>query len=83
MYFRHFQQETALELSGHFEASLWNHVVLQACQNEPSLCRLTASIGALNKATMLRAMNHYEEEANSHHQYALHQYGRALKVSKY
>ena len=79
MYFRHFQQETALELSGHFDASLWNHVVLQACQNEPSVCRLTASIGALNKATMLRAMNHYEEEANSHYQYALQQYGRALK----
>ena len=78
-YFLHFQEEAALELSGPFDTSLWNHVILQACQDEPFLRRLTASIGALNKATRIRALNCCDEEANSHYQYALQKYGRALR----
>ena len=81
--FLHFQEEATIDLSGAFDASLWNHVILQACQNEPSLRRLTASIGALNKAKKLRALNkfvkYYERDAISHEQYALRQYGRALQ----
>lgn len=79
MYFLNFQEEASLELAGPYDACLWNRVVLQACQSEPSLCRLTAAIGALSHACRLRALSYYEEEAYSHEKYALREYGRALK----
>ncbi|KAF4629527.1 hypothetical protein G7Y89_g8610 [Cudoniella acicularis] len=78
-YLIHFQEETAFELSGPFDARLWNHVILQACQSEPSLCRLISALGALNKSSMLRATNSLLSEVERHQQYALWQYGRALK----
>jgi hypothetical protein len=79
MYFLNYQEEASLELSGPYDARLWNHVVLQACHNEPSLCRLTSALGALNRASTLRALGSYEQEADSHEKYALKEYGRALK----
>jgi hypothetical protein len=79
MYFLNYQEEASLELSGPFDASLWNRVVLQACQNEPCLCRLTAAIGALSRASRLRILGSYQDEAFSHEKYALREYGRALK----
>lgn len=79
MYFLNYQEEASLELSGPFDARLWNRVILQACHSEPSLCRLTAAIGALNRAARLKDSGSNEEEACSHEKYALREYGRALK----
>lgn len=78
-YFLYFQEEIALDISGSFDENLWNQVILQASWTEPSLCRVVASMGALNKATRLRAVASSTEKAESHQQYALWQYGRALK----
>lgn len=78
-YFLYFQEESASDISEPFDGRLWNSVILQASWNEPSLCRLVAAIGALNKANGLGASNLSEDEMGSHQQYALRQYGRALK----
>lgn len=79
MYFLNYQEEAAQELSGPFDARLWNRVVLQACHSEPSLCRLTSAIGALHRAARLRTSLFSDEEARSHEAYALREYGQALK----
>ena len=73
-YFRHFRDETALNLSGGFDATLWNQVILQACESEPSLRQLTISIGALSKA---QGSDSTATDLNK--QFALVKYGRALR----
>jgi hypothetical protein len=79
MYFLHFQEDTARALSGPFDAKLWSCVALQACINEPVLVLLTTSIAALDKATRLGDSSQHTTEADAHQQYALLQYGRALR----
>jgi hypothetical protein len=78
-YFLYFQEETALDISGPFDRGLWNHVILQASWNDPSLSRLVASLGALYKAGSSKAVTLSKEETDPHQQYAFQQYGRALK----
>lgn len=78
-YFQYFQEKAALDIAGTFDLSLWNRVIIQASWNEQSLCRLVASLGALHKAQVAKASNLSKEEADPHQQYALQQYGRALK----
>ena len=48
-YFAHFRDCISPTLSGGFDSSLWNRVVLQACESEPSLRQLAVSIAALHK----------------------------------
>ena len=79
MYFLNYQEEASLELSGPFDAGLWNRIVLQACQDEPSLCRRTSAIGALHRASQLKTLGSNQDEAFSHEKYALRQYGRARR----
>jgi hypothetical protein len=78
-YFLHFQEKAALDIAGAFDRSLWSHVIIQASWNEQSLSRLIASLGALHKAKGAKASNLSKEETDPHQQYALQQYGRALK----
>ena len=78
-YFLYFQERAALEIAGAFDRNLWNHVIIRDSWNEQSLCRLAASLGALCKARGAKALNLPKEEIDSHEQYALQQYGRALK----
>jgi hypothetical protein len=78
-YFLYFQEEAALDISGPFDRGLWNHVILQASWNEPSLSGLVASLGALYKAGSSKAVTLSKEETDPHQQYAFQQYGRALK----
>src|SRR6266536_1344549 len=46
-YFCHFRDQTAIELSGGFEPTLWNRLVLDACNN-PSIRQLTIATAALS-----------------------------------
>ena len=72
-YFRHFQNEVSLDLSGTSEAAIWNYVVLRACNQEPALQQLTISVAALTKA------KHSSNMAASHHHFAVRQFGKALR----
>ncbi|KFY89264.1 hypothetical protein V498_06475 [Pseudogymnoascus sp. VKM F-4517 (FW-2822)] len=78
-YFLYFQQEAALEISSHFDQSLFTHVIVQSSWNEPSLRQFIASLGALYKAGSPRALNISREESDLHRQYAFQQYGQALR----
>jgi Fungal Zn(2)-Cys(6) binuclear cluster domain len=79
-YFQYFQQEAALDISSHFDESLFNHVIIQSSWKEPSLCQLIASVGALYKAETPKSLNRPKSETDPHRQYAFQQYGRALKL---
>jgi hypothetical protein len=74
-YFCLFRDKTSIELSAGFEPTLWNRLVLQACDS-PSILQLTIATAALSKA---QEQDLWEVERSSHHQYALQQYGKALK----
>jgi hypothetical protein len=78
-YFLYFQEEAALGISSHFDQSLFNHVIIQSSWAEPSLCQLVASLGALYKAGSPKALDLPNEEPDPHRQYAVQQYGLALK----
>jgi hypothetical protein len=87
-YFCIFRDETAIELSGGFDPSLWNCLVVQACDNA-SIRELTTAVAALSVAgkhcTQARAPKSFcqqrdlRHDMSSHLQYALMQYDRALK----
>ena len=72
-YFTHFRNHTSGIMSGGFDSSLWDRVVLQACDAEPCLRSLTISLGALN-------MMNPGDSASLHWTYARTQYGKALKA---
>ncbi|KAG0651973.1 transcription regulator [Hyphodiscus hymeniophilus] len=74
-YFCLFRDKTSIELSAGFESTLWNPLVLQACDNS-SILQLTIATAALSKA---QEDGLWEMERSMHNQYALQQYGKALK----
>lgn len=78
-YFLYFQQEAALDISSHFDQSLFNYVIIQSSYNEPSLRQFVASLGALYKSGIPKALNLSKEESDPHRQYAFQQYGQALR----
>jgi hypothetical protein len=82
IYFLHFRQETASELTYPFTIDILSRVTLQACKSEPALILLTTAIGALDKATKIRDRNEDEQDAALHQEYALLHYGQALKGIK-
>lgn len=77
-YFCHFRDETSVEFATGFEPALWNTLVLQACDNA-SILQLTVATTALSLATKAPHSNTWDSEKDAHHQYALQQYGEALK----
>jgi hypothetical protein len=87
-YFCIFKDQTAIELSGGFEPTLWNDVVVQACDNASirDLCTAVAALSIAgrhcSKATSKLTLHQHKDirhDVNSHLQYALMQYGKALK----
>jgi len=76
-YFRLFQDQLAVEFSSGFETTLWNQLVLQATTSRP-IFQLTVATGALRQARRTPAAKGLDGMI-SHRQYALQQYGLALK----
>ena len=76
-YFRLFQNQLAVEFASGFETTLWNQLVLQATDSRP-IFQLTVATGALRQASQMPWSKQREGEI-SHRQYALQQYGLALK----
>lgn len=76
-YFRIFQDELAYELSNGFESCLWSKLVLQAADSQP-IFQLTIATAALRQSTRMLWPDELGGVA-SHRQYALLQYGAALK----
>ncbi len=87
-YFRLFCEHTASSLSGYFNESLWDTIVLQASEHTPSIRHAVIAIGALEQTahTARRQgclprsdLKNQQDERSEHHQFALQRYGIAIK----
>lgn len=90
-YFRLFCEKTASGLGGYFNAVLWTELVLQACEDTPPIRHAIIAIGALDRTLdttrRVKSVCHAggkdcDSESAQHHQFALHQYGKAIKRMK-
>jgi hypothetical protein len=84
-YFCHFQDATALDLSGSFDEFFWTKLVLQACQHEPFVRHAIVAIGALDKSRLSSPSTRRSKAENAsvrdlHHEFALLQYKKALNA---
>jgi hypothetical protein len=77
--FQYFLQNAALDISNHFDRGLFSHVIIQASWNEPCLCQLIASVGALYRADAPKLADQSINNTDTHRQYAFYKYGQALK----
>jgi len=73
LYFTHFRLETSRQLSWYVEDGFWSHKIPQVCFEELSLRSLAVAIAALSKS------QNGDEMAATHRDFALQQYGMALK----
>lgn len=90
-YFCTFCEKTASILAGYFNCSLWTQLILQACEDNLPIRHAVIAIGALDKtldATPSEKNMPYSliqsriSEGLTHHQFALQQYGKAIKQMK-
>lgn len=84
-YFEVFRNKTALELSGFFDTNIWHRLVLQICHEEAFARHVVIAIGALTKTTAVAASckngpGFLDVSARQHYDYALQQYGKALRL---
>lgn len=83
-----FVTKTAHSLSGFFHSEIWNYIVLQTCQSEPSIRHAVTAIAALDMTAMAlrdaqagHSMGDHvktDEKAIRNHQFALQQYSQAI-----
>jgi hypothetical protein len=72
-YWLYFRDEGAHNLAGHAPTKCWNYVVLQACNDSPTLRYLTVAIAALGKSKSSFGAK------EKHRQFAVIKYGQALR----
>jgi hypothetical protein len=76
-YFRFYCDNVAAQLSGPLETTLWERIIPQAVETEPIIKHAVVAVAAFNKSRMDAAKG--VGKSNPHHQFALLQYGKALK----
>jgi hypothetical protein len=81
-YFRKFQEEIASGLFGAPDTSLWNHVMLQACHDEPFVRSAIVAISALGTSKNLDNGSSLEIVAQ-HKEFALLQYEKAIQTMRF
>lgn len=86
-YFSLFCAQTASTLAGYFRGSLWNRIVLQACEDMPPIRHAIIALGALDKTLDITQrtdglgspdLRQKVLESAAHHRFALQQYGKAI-----
>jgi hypothetical protein len=78
-YFQHYLESTARTIAGPFKTSLWEQLIPQAGLLEPYVRNVIIAIGAIS-SNMLRSGS--EIKPHSAYEFALVQYGKALKGIK-
>jgi Fungal specific transcription factor domain len=88
-YFQVYCERTATKVGGCWENDIWSRLIIQACHQEPFARHAIVSIGALDLAIEYQtpqsrnpAGDQGEYADNPHHQFALQQYGKALKLMR-
>ncbi|TAQ89197.1 hypothetical protein B7494_g2473 [Chlorociboria aeruginascens] len=79
VYYHLYYTETAYDLSGGSESTLWNRLVLQACTEEPCILHCVIAISALDRSRKSHKRIKQFEDGKTDHEFALGQYGKALK----
>ncbi|KAH7418859.1 hypothetical protein BKA64DRAFT_701349 [Cadophora sp. MPI-SDFR-AT-0126] len=77
-YFRYYCEDVAPQLSGPYETALWDRIIPQAVESEPIIRHAVIAVAALNKSRVAAGVGK-AAKSNPHHQFALLQYGKALK----
>lgn len=88
--FHLFRNDSIHCLAGAFSNTLWAQIIAQASENEPFVQECVIAIGALSRAAYsprscpgpLRTQSPKHEKGNEYYEYALKQYGRALKTMR-
>ena len=75
-YFQVFTTEIASQLTGLFPTSLWNYLILQACESNSSIRHAVIAVGALDPKTWRGPAKSQEEILRR--QFAYHQYSMAI-----
>jgi hypothetical protein len=85
-YFRYYCEDIAAQIRGPFSTTLWERIVPQSGEIEPSIVYCIVALGALSKSrTNASHQQTHQVEGrkalaqDSDYQYALIQYGKALK----
>ena len=82
-YFWAFQTEIGTELSGTFDTPLWNHLILQASDEEPFVRMTVIALSAMNMSQKTTRRGPLDEAyyalADQHHDFSLKQYDKALQ----
>ena len=87
-YFRVFREETALELTGVYQCSLWDTTIVRECHREAFVLDAVVAIGALSKSAKAswmacvstgEAAQTWSRLAARHREFALRTYGVALR----
>lgn len=81
-YLRFFHVETAGALSGGFDNPLWDHIVLQACNEEPCILHIAVALAALDRSCRAKSMKSPLLTSEEHRQYALQKYSTAIQEVK-
>jgi len=76
-YFQFYCENVAAQLSGPFKTTLWDRLIPQAVATEPLIKHAVVAVAALNRSRIDVAKG--MGKSNPHHQFALLQYGKALK----
>ncbi|CZR70221.1 uncharacterized protein PAC_20122 [Phialocephala subalpina] len=77
LYFTIFREETAIELSGVFTSSFWNHLLLQESYHQPFVRQALIAIAALNESVKTSQLS--KTWSRKQREYALSLYGKSLQ----
>jgi hypothetical protein len=88
-YFQVCCERTAIKIGGYWETGIWSRLIIEACHQELFTRHAIVSIVALDLAMEHQALRSKastggqgEFADNPHHQFALQQYGKALKLMR-
>lgn len=86
-FFHLFRSDTIPLLAGSFNDTLWGSIITQASETEPFVLDCVIAIGALSMAAILlesypRTASTKNRDKNRTYEYALRQYGKALKAMR-
>ena len=79
--FHFFLQNTAAELSGYYDCSFWENLILSASAQEPSLRHAVIAIGALHEEFSQKKLTSSTSSPGEHEtEFALNQYAKAMSA---
>ncbi len=76
--FQYFATQTASELTGFYDPTFWEQLILQASSVDPSLRHAVIAIGALHEEFTNRRLSYYKDGDKQGEVFAINQYTKAI-----